>query len=89
MKFSPNKTPIEIIKEGVFGGAYFRGIYSCVNGKWYGDSLKKFNDLKHIDQEYYSSNHHDVKLNKYQVKTGTSLRFWESKGWIDGINHYG
>ena len=40
MKFSPNKTPIEIIKEGVFGGAYFRGIYSCVNGKWYGNSWK-------------------------------------------------
>ena len=35
MKFSPNKTPIEIIKEGVFGGAY-----SCVNGKWYGNSWK-------------------------------------------------
>ena len=26
MNFSPNKTPIEIIKEGVFGGTYFRGI---------------------------------------------------------------
>ena len=24
MNFSPNKTPIEIIKEGAFGGTYFR-----------------------------------------------------------------
>ena len=24
MDFKPNKTPIEIIKEGVFGGTYFR-----------------------------------------------------------------
>ena len=24
MDFSPNKTPIEIIKEGAFGGTYFR-----------------------------------------------------------------
>ena len=35
MDFSPNKTPIEIIKEGAFGGTYFRDIYSDINGKWY------------------------------------------------------
>ena len=28
MNFSPNKTPIEIIKEGAFGGTYFRNVYS-------------------------------------------------------------
>ena len=28
MEFNPNKTPIEIIKEGAFGGTYFRDIYS-------------------------------------------------------------
>ena len=26
MNFSPNKTPIEIIKEGAFGVSYFRDI---------------------------------------------------------------
>ena len=31
MKFSPNKTPIEIIKEGDFGGTYFRDVYSNIN----------------------------------------------------------
>ena len=30
MNFSPNKTPIEIIK-GAFGGTYFRDIYSGIN----------------------------------------------------------
>ena len=35
MDFSPSKTPIEVIKEGAFGGPYFRYIYSGVNGKWY------------------------------------------------------
>ena len=35
MDFGANKIPIEIIKEGVFGGTYFRGIYSSINGKWY------------------------------------------------------
>ena len=30
MDFGANKTPIEVIKEGAFGGAYFRDIYSGV-----------------------------------------------------------
>ena len=34
MDFGANKTPIEIIKEGAFGGTYFRDIYSNVTGKW-------------------------------------------------------
>ena len=33
MNFSPNKTPIETIKEGALGGTYFRDIYSGVNEK--------------------------------------------------------
>ena len=33
MNFSPNKTPIEIIKGDAFGGTYFRGIYSSINAK--------------------------------------------------------
>ena len=31
MKYSPNKTPIEIIKEGAFDGTYFRDIYSDIS----------------------------------------------------------
>ena len=27
-------------------------------------------------------------MNKYKVKTGTSLRFWENKGWINEIDPY-
>ena len=38
LNFAPNKTPIEIIKEGAFGGTYFRDIYSYVNNKWYRNS---------------------------------------------------
>ena len=34
MSFNPNKIPIEMIKEGAFGGTYFRDIYSSINGKW-------------------------------------------------------
>ena len=41
-----NKRPVEIIKEGAFGGTYFRDIYSDVNGKW-----KEFDVLENIDQK--------------------------------------
>ena len=33
MDFGVNKTPIEVIKQGTFGGTYFRDIYS--NDKCY------------------------------------------------------
>ena len=32
--FSPDKTPIEVIREGAFGGTYFRDIQSGINEKW-------------------------------------------------------
>ena len=38
MDFSRNKTPIEIIEEGAFGGTYFRDIYFGINEKWYKNS---------------------------------------------------
>ena len=34
MELNPNKTLVEIIKEGAFGGTYLRDIYSGVNRKW-------------------------------------------------------
>ena len=48
MNFSPNKTPIETIKEGAIGGTYFRDIYSNINEKWYRNSWKEFIHLKII-----------------------------------------
>ena len=34
MDFATNKRPAAIIKEGAFGGNYFRDIYYGINGKW-------------------------------------------------------
>ena len=31
MDFGANKMPIEVIREGAFGGTYFRDIYSGIN----------------------------------------------------------
>ena len=36
------------------------------------------NLMKNIDQKYYCSNYY-VSVNKYGVKCGTSLKFWENK----------
>ena len=89
MNFTPNKTLVEIISEGAFGGTYFRDIYSGVNGKWYRNSWKEFDFLKDIDPKLYSSNYYDVRVNKNGVKCSTSLRFWENKGWINEQDPYG
>ena len=55
MDFKPNKETLGIIKEGSFGGTYFRDIYSKVNSRWYKNSRKEFKGLENIDQKYYSS----------------------------------
>ena len=75
MDFGTNKTPIEVIREGAFGGNYFIDIYSSINGTCYRKSWKEFDQLKTV--------------NNYDVKCGTLLRFWESKGWINEIDPYG
>ena len=89
MNFSPNKTPIEIIKEGAFGGTYFWDIYSGINERWYKNSWKEFGHLKNIDSKSYASDYYDVNVYKYGIKCGTSLRFWENKGKIHKIDPYG
>ena len=83
MDFGANKLPVEVIREGAFGGTYFRDIYCGINGKRYRKSWKEF------DQRYYCSSYYDVNVNQYGVKCETSLRFWENQGWINEIDSYG
>ena len=66
MDFSPNKTPIEVIREGAFGVTYFRDMYSGINEKWYKNSWTEFVHLKNIDAKFYASDY--VNVNKYDVK---------------------
>ena len=77
MYFGANKTPVEIIREGAFGGTYFRGIYFGINGNWYKKSWKEFDQLKNTDQKFYCSDYYDASVNKYGVKCGTSLKCLE------------
>ena len=45
------------------------------------NSWKKFDHLKNT-VKIYASDYYDINVNKDGVKCGTSLRFWENKGWI-------
>ena len=63
MDFVAHKRPIEVIREGAFGGTYFRDIWSNVNKKWYKKSWKEFDKLKNIDQRYYASDFYNTELN--------------------------
>ena len=56
--------------------------------KWYKNSWKEFNVVKDIDQKYYCSDYYDANVNKYGVKCGTSLRFWENKRRVHSIDPY-
>ena len=57
--------------------------------EWYKNSWKEFDQLKNIDAKFYASDYYDVNVNKYGVKCGTALRFWENKSWINKIDPYG
>ena len=69
MDFGARKTAVEVIREGAFGGTYFKDIYSSVSGKWYKKSWKEFNQLKDIDQKIYCSDYYDDSVNKYGVNS--------------------
>ena len=50
---------------------------------------KEIDQLKDIDQKYYSSSYYHVSVNIYGVKCGTSLRFSENKVWINKLDPCG
>ena len=62
MEFNPNETPVEVIRESVFGETFIRDIYSGINGKRYKKLWKEFDQLKDIDQKYYCSDYYDLVL---------------------------
>jgi hypothetical protein len=88
--FTPNLTPRDIFLLGSFGGTYWRPIHSKTNKRDYKNVHHKYKSWwKGIPESDLSSPNYDVKKNKYGVKVGTSLPFWESKKWIHHNNPYG
>ena len=51
MDFGAHKTPVEVIREGAFGGTYFRDI-TGITGKWYKKSWKEFDQLKDLIRSF-------------------------------------
>jgi hypothetical protein len=89
--FNPNLSPRDIFLLGSFGGTYWRPIYSGVLRKKLKDIHNKYPKewWKNIPENKLSSKECDITKNKYNVKVGTSLEFWESKGWINKNHPYG
>ena len=92
--FKPNLSPREVFVLGSFGGTYYRDIKSSVcNKKFIGiDVISEFPKSwwKDIDiNDKVTNSKYDKNKNRYGVKCGTSLEFWESKGWINKNDCYG
>lgn len=83
-EFKPTLTPRQIFELGSFGGTYWRPIHSRVTGKNYKNEHKKFPFLKDLPDSIMTKpyNEYDKSLNRYGVKVGTTLEYWEDKGWI-------
>jgi hypothetical protein len=92
-EFIPNLSPEEIFRLGSFGGTYWRPIYSTVTNKSYNNMHKKYPKSwwKGLPDNWLVTEweNYDVTINKYNVKVGTTLEFWEEKNWIDKQNPYG
>ena len=73
IKFNPDLTPREIILTGAFGGNYFAGDLDRLElDKWF----------ENIDARLYASEKYSLKTNKFKVRSGSSLEYWQKSGWI-------
>jgi len=90
-EFKPNLSPRDMFKLGSFGGTYWRPIHSSITKKKYNNVHKKYPPSwwKGIPEEHLSSVDYDKNKNKYKVKVGTTLEFWEDKKWIKENHPYG
>ncbi|KAJ9662084.1 hypothetical protein H2198_001626 [Neophaeococcomyces mojaviensis] len=83
--FLPNKSPEEMVREGSFGGSYWRPIKSRRLGIIIEDDWKELPHewINELDVERYLTNpEYDPDVNKYKVACGQSIEEWEASGWI-------
>ena len=83
--FTPNKSPSEMLREGVFGGSYFRPLYSrhlcfSIIGDWTDIPQEWYEGLN--VKRFLTSPTYDPEVNKFKVKCGQSIEEWEAAGWI-------
>ncbi|KAJ4420310.1 hypothetical protein N0V82_004409 [Gnomoniopsis sp. IMI 355080] len=81
--FTPNKSPAEVVREGAFGGSYFRPLYSKKLGITIHDDCPDAL-AKGLDASYYlTSPTYNPEANKFKVACGQSIEQWEANGWIN------
>ena len=84
--FTPNKSPEEMMREGCFGGSYWRPLYSRRLGTTIADDYKELPTswISGLDVEkFLSSPKYDPEVNKYKVSSGQTIEEWEAAGWIN------
>ena len=83
--FTPNKSPEEMIREGCFGGSYFRPLKSRKLGIIVEDDWKELPESWYsgLDVKWYMANPwYEPDVNKFKVSCGQSIEEWEANGWI-------
>ncbi|KAI4105269.1 MAG: hypothetical protein L6R37_002817 [Teloschistes peruensis] len=84
--FTPNKSPEEMLREGCFGGSYYRPLYSKRLGITIADDYKELPSSwlagLPIDT-FVASPQYDPDVNKFKVSCGQSIEEWEAAGWIN------
>ena len=73
------------MREGCFGGSYFRPLYSRALDAIIADDYLElpFSWIEGLDPErFLISSEYDPEVNKYKVKCGQSIEEWEAAGWI-------
>ena len=83
--FLPNKSPEETIREGSFGGSYWRPLKSRRLGIIIEDDWKELPPAwtEGLDvHRHLTNSEYDPDVNKYKVACGQSIEEWEASGWI-------
>ena len=84
--FKPNKSPEEMLREGCFGGSYFRSLHSRRLGTTISDDYQELPSSWYSGLEvskFLTSPTYDAEINKYKVSSGQSIEDWEAAGWIN------
>ena len=83
--FKPNKSPAEILREGAFGGSYFRPLRSATLGITVSDDWRELPAEWTVGlsvERFLTSPQYDASVNKFGVACGQSIEEWEANGWI-------
>ncbi|KAI0180546.1 hypothetical protein GGR52DRAFT_249041 [Hypoxylon sp. FL1284] len=83
--FTPNKSPEAIMREGSFGGSYWRPLYSRRLKTTITDDWRELpaSWTAGLDaSRYLTSATYDAEVNKYGAACGQSIEEWEAAGWI-------